>query len=465
MTYTLSDHQFDRRDRTALLALLAIGAVVRVLLAIVYQHPHDGWMPDTTTYMDLAERLAALDLTQHDGDRTPGFPQLLVLAGLNPRLTLLLQALLGLGASALLYLTAREISPNRTLSFIVALSPTVVLNQLFMETNLLSEHLTTVLAIATLYVGVRFVIRGTTRGSATWLGLLAAATALARPVYLGLFPVYLLVVILFATPGRRVASTSAFLAAAFVPILGWMTVNAITIGQFGMSLRLGLGLMNHAAPFIEHADDRYATIRDILLRHREAVAQTEEARVLRKGEVFNTIHYAKTDLMAATGKNLPELSRELNRLAIHLFLKRPDLYAKSVIKAWLSYWTAPNYWYPDSIHGEATRNSLLRLWQVQHPLVRLTNVILVVGVAFLALTLSVRAYHGDSIFGRPDRADLSLLLVGGTVLFFSLFQALFEYGENGRYGIPTQSFAIAFVILLAHRLLHPLKPASHWGGS
>jgi hypothetical protein len=34
-----------------------------------------------------------------------------------------------------------------------------------------------------------------------------------------------------------------------------------------------------------------------------------------------------------------------------------------------------------------------------------------------------------------------------------IFQAFFEYGENGRYSIPTQQLAVAFVMLYASGLL------------
>jgi hypothetical protein len=98
-----------------------------------------------------------------------------------------------------------------------------------------------------------------------------------------------------------------------------MAVNALTVGQFSLSTRLGLGLMNHSGAFVEYADPRYSTIRDIYLRHRTEVVRSPEAQTHRQGEQYLTIFYALDDLKAATGLSQNELSRELQKLSLDLF--------------------------------------------------------------------------------------------------------------------------------------------------
>jgi hypothetical protein len=68
-------------------------------------------------------------------------------------------------------------------------------------------------------------------------------------------------------------------------------------------------------------------------------------------------------------------------------------------------------------------------------------------VTLLVLQVAVAAARTSLWAVVADRRLLALLLTGGSVLWFSVFQALFEYGENGRYSIPTQQIVFAFVVL------------------
>ena len=433
----------------ALAGVVGFGTLVRLALFLVYAPVR---MPDTGSYFVLAQQFASLNMSAYDGGRTPMYSLLIMLGGQNGAAMYFIQALLGIVASILLFLTALELKRSYTLAIVVGLLPTIVLNQLFMEANLLSEHLTGVLAVATLYIGVRMLTRGGSAGGMVLLGLLVAATTLTRPGYIGLLPVYAIVAFVTAQQAR-IARTGLYLAAAFLPIIGWMAFNTMTVGQFGLSTRLGIGLMNHSGAFIEYADPRYATIRDIYLRHRAVVTQSPEALAYRGGEQYVTIFHALDDLMAATGKSQIELSRELQKMSVDLFRRHPDLYAKSVFKAWLTYWTAPIYWRPEAIRSPALANSLSVLWRVEQPLIRLANLTMVLAVTLLALWLARGIVQGRFAAIVADRYALALLLTGGSVLWFSIFQALFEFSENGRYSIPTQQLAMAFVLLCANWLI------------
>ncbi|MBA2350958.1 MAG: hypothetical protein H0V78_03955 [Burkholderiales bacterium] len=433
----------------AVAGLVGFGALIRLILFVIYP---PVIYPDTGTYMLLAQQIASLDLRAYDGDRTPLYPLLMVLGGLNARGIYLIQALLGIAASVLLFLTALEFKRSYGLAILVGLVPTVLLNQLFMEANILSEHLTGVLAVASLYVGVTMLTRGGGVGSTVVLGLLVAATALARPGYVALVPVYA-VVALLQTQQARFARAGVYLGAVCLPIVGWMVVNAATVGQFGLSTRLGLGLMNHSGAFIEYANPRYVIIRDIYLRHRAAVVTSPEAQAHRGGEQYVTIFYALDELKAATGLSQIELSKELQKLSLDLFWRYPDLYAKSVFKAWLSYWSAPNYWRPEAIRAPSLATAMEALWRVEQPLIRLANLALVLAVTLLILQVAVRAARRCVSAIVADRRLLALLLTGGSVFWFAIFQALFEYSENGRYSIPTQQIAVAFVMLYVSWLI------------
>lgn len=454
---------FSRDTWWALAGLVGFGALIRLVLFFGYP-PVDNYN-DTESYVVLAQQLASLDLSAYDGGssggRTPIYPLLIILGGQNVHGVVFIQGLLGIAASVLLFLTALRFKHSHALAILVGLTPTVFLNQLFMESNILSEHLAGVLAVASLYVGVTILTRGGGAVSTAVLGLLVAATVLARPGYVALVPVYAIVAFLQAQQARF-ARTGLYLAAACLPIAGWMAVMAATVGQFSLSPRTGIHLMNHSGAFIEYADPRYATIRDVYLRHRSletdpgknAVTILDYLRAASwSGGNINVIYRAVDDLKAATGLSGVELSRELQKLSVDLFWRYPDLYAKSVFKAWLSYWTAPNVWQPEAIWSPTLASALETLWRVERPLIWLANLALLLAVTGLVLQVAASAAKRRFSAIVEDRHLLALLLTGGSVFWFAIFQALVEYGENGRYSIPTQQIAVAFVVLYVSWLI------------
>ncbi|MGH7301838.1 MAG: hypothetical protein ACRELZ_01010 [Candidatus Rokuibacteriota bacterium] len=444
MAITTDRHHDGRRYLGGLAIVVVVSALVRVALYAVYAPI--AWA-DTGTYFALARQIAAWSFGAYDGDRTPVYPLLIVLAGLDPHRVYVLQSALGILSAVLFFFITLEFKRSEALAVAVGLMSTLAINQLFMEANLLPEHLSGVLAVASLYVAITLINRRGGSRRAALLGLLVATTALARTGYVVLVPFYALVVILLVEH-RRLVTTGSFMAAASLPVLVWMGVNAAAVGQFSLSTRMGLHLMNHSGSFIELAGDDVAVIRDVYLRHRAAVLKTDEAQRLRGGDQYNTIHYAKDDLMAATGLSIIELSRELARLSVRLFIRHPLLYARSVFKAWTSYWTAPIYWKPSAVRVDRVAAATQALWRLEQPLVRLVNLVLVLGllgVSVIAARDLVRArFRAHGI----DRQRALLLVTGGVVVWFSVLQAPFECCENGRYSIPTQQIAIAFIAFL-----------------
>jgi hypothetical protein len=77
----------------------------------------------------------------------------------------------------------------------------------------------------------------------------------------------------------------------------------------------------------------------------------------------------------------------------------------------------------------------------------------VLAVTVRALQVAVSTARGRLAAIIADRHLLALLLAGGSVYWFAIFQALFEYGDNGRYAIPTQQIAVAFVMLYTSWLI------------
>jgi 4-amino-4-deoxy-L-arabinose transferase-like glycosyltransferase len=413
--------------------LVAIGALLRIALALFYQ---PVTYPDTGMYLDLAMRIQKLALLDYGGERTPGYPLLLLAAGRNLHVVWLAQSFLGLATSVLSYWIVGVTTRDRRAALCAGAINSLCLNQIFFEANILAETLATfcvVLSVALFVVAAR--LRSVPL--AGLLGLVVALATLTRPLYLVLAPVYVLILLLAVDRSVTVRCVAAFAVTFVVPVIVWASVNRAATGEFALTTLAGYSLSNHAGGFIELAPDRYAAIRDIYLEHRPERRATSPSKTH-----ANTAIGAKSELLAKTGLSPVDLSRELAKMSVGLFVAHPFLYAKSVAEAWVSFWAVPIYWDPDAIRSPGFRAGLETLWQIEQKLLRAGNLLFVVlGLSWAAL-LALR-------WRRPSGAELVGLALLGVVLSSSVFQAGVEFGDNPRFGIPTQPLVVCFLALVA----------------
>jgi hypothetical protein len=202
--------EFERatihRRRAALLGLLLTCVLVRVLLWLVYE---PITYADTGTYTRLALQLQSMNFTDYTGWRTPGYPLLLLAGGMDFQRVWLLQTVLGITVSLMLYSLTLDYSGSIGLAFAVGLAQTLCLNQLFFEASIATETFSTFTVVLSVYLIVRTLAMS--RLLLAWvsvLGLVLALAALTRPGYIYLGPLcWLLCVLRFAAdifgPGGR----------------------------------------------------------------------------------------------------------------------------------------------------------------------------------------------------------------------------------------------------------------------
>lgn len=157
---------------------LLICTLVRVPIFI---HYHARTTADTLTYEKLAQRIMQLDLTGHDGARTPGYPIVLALAKNNREAVFAFQCLLGILTSALLFLLTHRTTGSNTAAMIVTLSYSLGVIWLSHEMYILTETLSVFLLILFVFL---FEISTKSRKDSLYivLGLLSAAATLTRPI-------------------------------------------------------------------------------------------------------------------------------------------------------------------------------------------------------------------------------------------------------------------------------------------
>lgn len=417
--------------------------------------------PDTGTYMQAAADLLSGDYSTGQARRPPGYPLLIALVGPSPAALVYAQMALGVATSLLLFAITLRLTQRPGLAFGIGLAHSLNLQQLFQEATLLTETLSAFATIATLALFV-FVLRPLKHGRSgkalvaalAALGVLAAFALLVRPQFVflvGLLPALVLLAVSgWRWPSARSAGLAFAVAApAVAVVLAWCALVNVKVGHFTLSTQSGFGMVNHVIDYIELAPDRYAPVREVLLK-------TREARVAEAGHSRNTIWYAWPEIQRVTGWSLPEASRQLQRMCQEMFIAYPGRYAVSVASAWVDFWTVPIFWEPEKIQPPVMAGVLDGIWWVEHKLLRLANLAFVLLVGAAALLPQVR---------RALRWDLAMTAMAATILLSSLIQALADQGASSRYALPTQSVAVLMLFVALARWRGVLQPTIGQAGS
>src|SRR4030042_3086614 len=169
--------------------VFAVSVISRLFIIFLYQPVAYS---DTPSYRRLAEAVLR-GFVRYDGTRTPGYPVFLALVGSDQHVGLV-QLLLGMVTTFLLFYIGWKLTDKPWFGGLIALSHTLNLGQLFFESNLLTESLTTFLIISTM-AGVLiwfFVPKKHNLWLAFLIGLISALTLLVRPLFIYL-PFFLLI--------------------------------------------------------------------------------------------------------------------------------------------------------------------------------------------------------------------------------------------------------------------------------
>ncbi len=416
--------------------LLGAALAVRLLCALVC--PVLTYV-DSAGYFELAGRIAGWDWTGWRGERTPLYPLLLLTAGRDPQVVVLLQAGLGVATAVLLWRVFRELSGSARPALAAALAFALNPSQLLFERSLLSESLCTFLVALTFLL----FLQGLRRERGWWpaAGAAAGLAALARPP-LALLPLLAALwaggALWRAGQGTRIAAGGVLLVLlpALALLGGWSAFNQRHTGYFGLTTLPGFNLTNHTGAFLEQAQGEDRELAEIYLAHR---AQVER----RSGTWAMTIWQAIPELERQTGLSYPELSRRFLRLSLRLIREHPGQYLRTVGRAAVYFWLPTWYdgrggWVDLVKRGQWRERLLLGVYGALHAAAMLL---------FLALPIA-------ALLRRPLRKLFTpgVSLIYAVVLSAWAVQALMEFGENARYKQSLEPLVIGVALLGAARL-------------
>jgi len=436
----------DANKQSLIVCLFALLVVCLALRFYVLVQEDPPLSADSYSYMTLAQQIIHLDLTEDTGNRTPIYPLFLIALDIDPFRVRLAQMGLGCLITLLIFFIAWRIIHNQVVATFIAACHGLYLKQIRFETDVLTETLATFFIILSLWLFLKAWHRLEIRKGIGWLlpigiGISAALAGLTRPVFVFLPILFGLLLLGFRLKTKSYAVLLfLFLLPAVILNGGWSLFNFLRLGYFGLTTLTGTNLTNHSGAFIEYAPERYAIIRDIYLDARKKQIEMTGSHVM-------TIYQAQEQIAQKTGLTRVQLSKELTRMSLELFIDHPLLYGRSVLKSWVDFWNAPKLGSREP-GVEPSLNQIGRLARLIYK--GQEYFYLLINISFLLLVtiaLLVRLILGGR---RPNwtRIGWPLYLMGSVVLVTSVLQAFTESGENARYAMPVQSLVACFVLLM-----------------
>lgn len=445
--------------------IVSLVALIERLLVIVFYQPVS--FSDTPSYRRLAEAVLR-GFSNYDGTRTPGYPVFLALVG-SDQWVWLAQLLLGFVTTLLLFYIGLKLTDTPWFGGVIGLAHTLNLGQLFFESNLLTEELTTFLLVLTLAGVLIWFLHP--KNQSMWLafslGLTSTLTLLVRPLFIYL--PFLMLAFIWLEPRlfHRLEQLSnddnnsikqkgkhdypwhfrlAFLLPVILLLGSWVAFIHKEFGEWSLTTMTGYHLVQHTGNFFEYVPDEYATIRDIYIKYRDA-------HIAQYGTQTNTIWEAIPEMSQVSGYSFYQLSRVLTRISIQLILKHPLLYARSVASGWWMFWRTTVYWSADALKITALRGAMNFTILFQRALIFLTNMVFIFASIFFLIIEIISAIRQRPLklrirFSKPGQnAFFWLLLIA--IWLTSILQALLDHGDNPRFLVPLQSLVILWVAAYA----------------
>lgn len=425
---------------TRSLVLLAVGVLVRLLL-MTRLRPS---LVDPS-YIDAARHILHLDFRAL-GDRTPLYPLLLAMCGLNYWVVWVVQSILGLAASLMIFDMALRRTRHGPCALIVGLACSLIRDVLLFESYLATETLASFLLVASLWLITR--AEGTSE-SKMWyplgVGSILALAGLNRPLMLCLIPVYYSFMVPIWPPAnilRRdgIKKTLLFAVPVIVLVFGWCGFNYLKSGFFSPTTRAGQQLMDQVTPYVELAPDKFAVLRDVWLQNRQHPHDVQEG-------IFDE---SLPEIERRTGKSQVQVSRELTYLALYLEVHHPLLCLRRAEDGWMQFWGEAS---PAEVNWP--QDTRLGLTGFAGPLAEFLIHKVMAVFLVLALFSFPCALFRLRVFTKFE------YLIFAITLWVSVFAAFTEFGDNHRFSVPFLPLIVYIVLTWGWKCITSISTKIH----
>jgi hypothetical protein len=423
---------------------------------------------DSGSYMKLADDLSNFSIDRLH-DRTPGYSLLLLVTGSSelPTRALFLSSLLMYFATVWMLATVLHstgVRPAVVLAFvIVLLLPPNVEHTAMVMTETVAQFM--------LVAGFVCLFHHLRKPRTAWLvgsSLAFGYAALSRPTFQLIAAVAALVVILVPACWRGSLSLRngvwktalGVVCGTVVLVGGYSLVNYRATGYFGLTPFLAYNLTTRTVKFIERLPDEYASVREVLIHHRDAV-------LVKRGsdhDAYNYISAArKRDLTNVTGLTGLSLANYMLHVNVALIRSAPLRYAQEVLR------TIPSFWFPT--YGAATSYSreMQAVWAIVHILIMAGFFLQLIVISGLGIyELSARLVHHRAVALTPSvmtsRLEVTAYVLCIAFIGYTMILSCALGVGDPRYRIPVEGMILLTTVmgfdLWQRALTSALSPAA-----
>lgn len=286
-------------------------------------------------------------------------------------------------------------------------------------------------------------------------GVMLGYSALVRPTFQLLLVVVVGVLavawLIWPYLRRRLAVASVFnVVFSLLFVGGFILFNRQQFGFSGLTPLAGFNLATRTPHVLELIPDRYANVREILIRYRHDTITTEPHKGAPNGAV-RYIWAAVPELKETLNMNDVELAEFLVSLNVDLIKAKPQVYLEEVSMVF------GNYWEPFSPAPELIYGWSLILLSAFHFL-KLFFVLSMIGALVTALIVFALARRdvGRALFARLSTAD-HVKLIGMTLwlaigVYNLLISIMMDVGSP-RHRLPTDMMLIMTAVIMLDYLL------------
>lgn len=392
--------------------------------------------PDSGGYLNLARMISDFDISGYSGPRTPVYPLIIAICNMNLTLVVVLQLILGILITLLMFKLTFIFTSNQRVAFVAALTYLLFVPQFYAEISIMAETVTTFFTTISVYCSVLYIVCKKSFYNIIISVVLGCFAALTKPL-LFLLPFFIVLLYGVYSILKRENLRLGILRLAFIllipvtAVISWSYINYRTNQVFTLSTLSGLGMTNAVGGFMIQRNDQYKEIRDIYLKYRKN--QIEET-----GSYTNTIFKALPEMQEKTGLSYAQLSMRLQEMSKLEMSEQPLPYLKHIIVSAYSFWN-PTL--------REDKENILSLKRLPSTIGRL--VILALNISFilaLPAILILLIYKRELIQSFGVAEVLLFCFIYILVISSSCSQGMVENGTF-RYSLPFQPVTSCFALI------------------